>query len=98
MVADLRRLTKALLFAAEAHRNQRRKGAARQKSSLPQSPKSVSEMLTLDTSQSGVSIATSLCRKTSVDARKDSVRTDADKRTGKSMPLPKVASDTGQGD
>jgi hypothetical protein len=28
--ADLRRLTKALLFAAEAHRNQRRKGAAQE--------------------------------------------------------------------
>jgi (p)ppGpp synthase/HD superfamily hydrolase len=27
---DLRRLTKALLFAAEAHRNQRRKGAAQE--------------------------------------------------------------------
>ena len=30
MNADLRRLTKALLFAAEAHRNQRRKGAAQE--------------------------------------------------------------------
>lgn len=30
MDADLRRLTKALLFAAEAHRNQRRKGAAQE--------------------------------------------------------------------
>jgi hypothetical protein len=30
MIADLRRLTKALLFAAEAHRNQRRKGAAQE--------------------------------------------------------------------
>jgi (p)ppGpp synthase/HD superfamily hydrolase len=28
--ADLRRLTKALVFAAEAHRNQRRKGAAQE--------------------------------------------------------------------
>jgi len=28
--ADLRRLTKALLFAADAHRNQRRKGAAQE--------------------------------------------------------------------
>src|SRR5690242_15073750 len=28
--ADLRRLTKALSFAAEAHRNQRRKGAAQE--------------------------------------------------------------------
>ena len=27
---DLRRLTKALVFAAEAHRNQRRKGAAQE--------------------------------------------------------------------
>ena len=30
MNADLRRLTKALVFAAEAHRNQRRKGAAQE--------------------------------------------------------------------
>jgi hypothetical protein len=30
MIADLRRLTKALAFAAEAHRNQRRKGAAQE--------------------------------------------------------------------
>lgn len=30
MIADLRRLSKALLFAAEAHRNQRRKGAAQE--------------------------------------------------------------------
>jgi len=30
MISDLRRLTKALLFAAEAHRNQRRKGAAQE--------------------------------------------------------------------
>jgi HD domain len=30
MIADTRRLTKALLFAAEAHRNQRRKGAAQE--------------------------------------------------------------------
>ena len=30
MIAELRRLTKALLFAAEAHRNQRRKGAAQE--------------------------------------------------------------------
>ena len=30
MIADLRRLTKALSFAAEAHRNQRRKGAAQE--------------------------------------------------------------------
>ena len=30
MNADLSRLTKALLFAAEAHRNQRRKGAAQE--------------------------------------------------------------------
>ena len=30
MNVDLRRLTKALLFAAEAHRNQRRKGAAQE--------------------------------------------------------------------
>ena len=30
MNANLRRLTKALLFAAEAHRNQRRKGAAQE--------------------------------------------------------------------
>jgi hypothetical protein len=30
MIADLRRLTKALLFSAEAHRNQRRKGAAQE--------------------------------------------------------------------
>ena len=30
MNADLRRLTKALLFAADAHRNQRRKGAAQE--------------------------------------------------------------------
>jgi hypothetical protein len=30
MIADLPRLTKALLFAAEAHRNQRRKGAAQE--------------------------------------------------------------------
>jgi (p)ppGpp synthase/HD superfamily hydrolase len=28
--ADLRRLTKALVFAAQAHRNQRRKGAAQE--------------------------------------------------------------------
>ena len=30
MSADLRSLTKALVFAAEAHRNQRRKGAAQE--------------------------------------------------------------------
>jgi len=30
MIDDLPRLTKALLFAAEAHRNQRRKGAAQE--------------------------------------------------------------------
>ena len=30
MNAELRRLTKALIFAAEAHRNQRRKGAAQE--------------------------------------------------------------------
>ena len=30
MIAELPRLTKALFFAAEAHRNQRRKGAAQE--------------------------------------------------------------------